>query len=89
MAHRLKEEDIELETWDTDFEKNVFQKETLLMKQDNEALAKTKEGRREGRNEHGETWNEKWYALTDGTSEGWSRETEKDEGNTKVKLGEG
>lgn len=70
----------ELETWTTDFVADTFQKETR---------SDESNGRREGRNEHVELWQETWHATPDGMNEGWFKETEREEGKVNTKWGEG
>lgn len=75
---------ISLEKWTTDFEKNTYEKELT-----DRSSSLAKNGEREGRNEVGELWHEKWYLNNDGL-QGWERWTEA-EGNdgNQYKWGEG
>jgi hypothetical protein len=52
-------------------------------------MIETSTGCREGKNEVGELWFEKWYVNSDGTQDGWSCETHKEKGHTLTKWGEG
>jgi hypothetical protein len=73
-----------LEKWTTDFEKNTYEKEFT-----DRSSSLSKNGEREGRNEVGELWHEKWYLNKDGL-QGWERWTEAEgtDGN-QYKWGEG
>ncbi|TNV81243.1 hypothetical protein FGO68_gene4094 [Halteria grandinella] len=87
VQHSLTSIDgLKLEFWQTDYTNNTYQKESQLRSLDTESLLN---GQREGRNEFGELWSEKWFVRADGTQDGWSREMTKDEGHTCVKSGEG
>lgn len=64
-----------LEKWKTDFHNNTFEKETMMNDRD------ARSGAREGRNEVGELWHEKWHLDKDG-KQGWLRWTQAEaEGN--------
>ena len=70
---------LELDKWRTDYEKDIYDKETNFKS----GLSLEIKGHREGRNEVGELWNEDWYGKGDGSQTGWCRRTEKYEQGIK------
>lgn len=88
IAHKQTEEKASvLEKWNTNFEKNTYDKESQIRSGSTSGLEKS--GKREGRNEAGELWFEEWNMASDGSHDGWKRRNEKFEGSSWYKWGEG
>eukprot|EP00347_Sterkiella_histriomuscorum_P014873 403359201 len=79
-------ERINFEIWKTEHHSNIYQKEKYhrYIKQ----LQQNQTGEKEGRNQYGQFWQEKWYQSWDGRLQGFSKMTTEENDQFKLSWGE-
>ncbi|CDW85343.1 UNKNOWN [Stylonychia lemnae] len=75
-----------IEKWITDYENDIYEKEKYPRKINE--LKQDIQGEREGKNLHGQYWNERWYGSWDKKYQGWKKQTFEENESVRLELGE-